>query len=47
MRIENASQETMKVMQLIGKIAFWMFTTSFAFALAAATYEIITTNPII
>lgn len=47
MRIENASPETMKVIQTIGKVMFWMFTTSFAFALAAATYEIVTTNPII
>jgi len=47
MRIENASPETIKVMQTIGKVMFWMFTTSFAFALAAALIEIIKTNPII
>lgn len=47
MRIENSNQETMKALELIGKVGFWMFATSFAFALAAALIEIIRTQPVI
>jgi len=44
MRIENANPQTMKVIETLGKVAFWIFATSFAFALSAATVEIIKTN---
>lgn len=44
MRIENASLATMKIIQIIGKVALWAFITTFTFSLAAATWELISNN---
>lgn len=44
MRIENASPATMKIIKSIGKLAFWVFCTTFAFSLIAATAELIRNN---
>ena len=44
MRIENASLATMKIIKSIGKLAFWIFCTTFAFSLVAATVELIKNN---
>lgn len=47
MRIENANHETMRLIALTGKVVFWIFATSFAFALVKATIAIIKYNPAI
>ena len=44
MRIENASPATIQIIKSIGKLAFWVFCTTFAFSLAAATVELIKNN---